>query len=78
MFAAVRRGGIGSLPRLFIVQIAILFAMAFLLTWLLLQTSGLTYGRGVLFLAAAGFAASAIVDLPNWTVSFYFPRIVFD
>ena len=34
VFAAVRRGGIGSLPRLFIVQIAILFAMAFLLTWL--------------------------------------------
>jgi hypothetical protein len=54
VFAAVRRGGIGSVARLFAVQIAILFAAAFLLTWLLLQTSGLTYGRRVLFLAVVG------------------------
>jgi hypothetical protein len=66
VFAAVRRGGMGSVARLFAVQIAILFARAFLLTWLLLQTSGLTYGRRVLFLAMVGLAASAIVDLPNW------------
>jgi hypothetical protein len=66
VLAAVRRGGIGSVARLFIVQIAILFATAFLLTWLLLQTSGLTYGRRVWFLAVVGLAASVIVDLPNW------------
>jgi hypothetical protein len=66
VLAAVRRGGIGSVGRLFSVQVAILFATAFLLTWLLLQTSGLAYGRRVLFLAVVGLAASTIVDLPNW------------
>jgi hypothetical protein len=64
--AAVRRSGVGSVPRLFAVQVAILFAAAFLLTWLLLHTSGLSYGRRVIFLAAIGLAASVIVDLPNW------------
>lgn len=49
--AAVRRGGFGA---------------ALLLTWLLLQTGGLSYARRVLFLAVAGLSASVIVDLPNW------------
>jgi hypothetical protein len=66
VLAAVRRGGIGSVGRLFGVQIAILFAIAFLLTWLLLHTSGLSYPRRVLFLAVIGLTASAIVDMPNW------------
>jgi hypothetical protein len=66
VLAAVRRGGMGSVARLFIVQIAILFAAAFLLTWLLLQTSGLSYARRVIFLAVIGLSASVIVDLPNW------------
>jgi hypothetical protein len=66
VLAAVRREGMGSVARLFIVQIAILFAAAFLLTWLLLQTSGLSYARRVMFLAVVGLSASVIVDLPNW------------
>src|ERR1700691_2469592 len=66
VLAAVRRGGMGSVARLFIVQIAILFAAAFLLTWLLLQTNGLSYARRVIFLAVVGLSASVIVDLPNW------------
>ena len=66
VLAAVRRGGIGPVGRLFGVQIAILFAIAFLLTWLLLHTSGLSYPRRVLFLAVVGLTASAIVDMPNW------------
>jgi hypothetical protein len=49
-----------------IVQILIQMASALLLTWLLLQTSGLSYARRVLFLAVAGLAASVIADLPNW------------
>lgn len=64
--AAVRRGGIGPVGRLFAVQVAILFAAAFLLTWLLLHTSGLSYARRVMFLAVVGLAGSVIVDLPNW------------
>ena len=66
MVAAVRRGGFGSYSRGLIIQLLSLMAAAFLLTWLLLQTTGLSYGRKVAFLAIAGLAASVIVDLPNW------------
>jgi hypothetical protein len=66
MVAAVRRGGFGSYSRGLIVQLLSLMAAAFLLTWLLLQTSGLSYARRVGFLAIVGLAASVIVDLPNW------------
>jgi hypothetical protein len=66
VLAAVRRSGIGSVGRLFATQIVALFAIAFLLTWLLLHTTGLTYARRVMFLAAVGLTAGAIVDLPNW------------
>ena len=64
--AAVRRGGFGSFGRALIIQLLGLMAGAFLLTWLLLQASGLSYARRVLFVAVAGLAASVIVDLPNW------------
>jgi hypothetical protein len=66
MVAAVRRGGFGSYGRGLILQLVGLMAAAFLLTWLLLQTAGLSYARRVAFLAIAGLAASVIVDLPNW------------
>ena len=66
MVAAVRRGGFGSFSRALIIQVLGLMAAAFLLTWLLLQTNGLSYGRRVAFLAIAGLAASVIVELPNW------------
>jgi hypothetical protein len=66
MFAAVRRGGFGSYANGLIIQFLSLMAAAFLLTWLLLQTSGLTYARRVLFLAVTGLAASVIVNLPDW------------
>jgi hypothetical protein len=66
MVAAVRRGGFGSYSRGLIVQLLSLMAAAFLLTWLLLQSSGLSYARRVAFLAIVGLAASVIVDLPNW------------
>ena len=66
MFAAVRSNGFGSFPKALTIQLLSLMAAAGLLTWLLLQTTGLSYGRRVLFLAVAGLAASVIVDLPNW------------
>ncbi|MGA7624127.1 MAG: hypothetical protein WB630_01160 [Candidatus Acidiferrales bacterium] len=66
MFAAVRRGGFGSYGRGLIIQLLGLMAAALLLTWMLLQTSGLSYARKVVFLAVAGLAASVIVDIPNW------------
>jgi hypothetical protein len=64
--AAVRRTGFGSFSRALTIQLLCLMAGAFLLTWLLLQTSGLSYTRRVTFLAIAGLAASVIIDLPNW------------
>jgi hypothetical protein len=66
MVAAVRRGGFGSMAQGMVFQVLILMAAAFLLTWLLLQTSGLGYARRVAFLAVVGLSASVIVDLPNW------------
>jgi hypothetical protein len=66
MFAAVRRGGFGSFAVGLVTQYLILTAGAFLLTWLVLQTSGLSYGKRVIFLAVVGLAASVVSDLPNW------------
>jgi hypothetical protein len=66
MFATVRRAGFGSFTRGLIVQLLSLMAAAFLLTWLLQQTSGLSYARSVAFLAIVGLSASVIIDLPNW------------
>jgi hypothetical protein len=66
MVAAVRRGGFGSFGRAIMLQMLSLMAAALLLTWLLLQTRGLSYSRRVAFLAITGLAASVIVDLPNW------------
>jgi len=66
VFAAVRTGGFGSYARGLIIQLLSLMAAAFLLTWLLLQTSGLSYIRRAAFCAVVGLASSVIVDLPNW------------
>jgi hypothetical protein len=66
MIAAVRRGGFGSFARGLIVQVLSLMAAALLLTWLVMQTSGLSYAKRVAFLAVVGLAASVISDLPNW------------
>jgi hypothetical protein len=66
LFGAVRTDGFGSYARGLLAQVLSLMAAAFLLTWLVLQTSGLSYGRRVVFLGVVGLAASVIVDLPNW------------
>ena len=66
VFAAVRLGGFGSFPQVLLTQLLCQMFAALLLTWMLLQTSGLSYARRVAFLAAAGLAASVIADLPNW------------
>lgn len=66
MFAAIRKEGFGSFPKALITQLLCQMLAALLLTWLLLQTSGLSYTRRVVFLGVAGLAASVIADLPNW------------
>ncbi len=66
MFAAVRREGFGSLAQGMIKQLLCQMAAALLLTWLLMQTSGLSYFERVAFLGVVGLSASVIADLPNW------------
>jgi hypothetical protein len=66
MFAAIRSAGFGSFPARLIIQMLYQMAAALLLTWLLLQTTGLSYARRVAFCGVAGLAASVIADLPNW------------
>jgi len=66
MFAAIQRDGFGSYARGLIIQCLSLMAAAFLLTWLVMQTGGLSYGKRVIFLGVVGLAASVISDLPNW------------
>jgi hypothetical protein len=66
MFGAVRREGFGSYTRGLITQLLSLMAAAFLLTWLALQTSGLSYGKRVIFLGVVGLAAGVITELPYW------------
>jgi hypothetical protein len=66
MFAAIRKEGFGSFPKTLITQLLYQMLAALLLTWMLLQTAGLSYARRVAFLAVAGLTASVIADLPNW------------
>jgi hypothetical protein len=66
MFAAIRKEGFGSFPKTLITQVLYQMLAALLLTWMLLQTAGLSYARRVAFVAVAGLAASVIADLPNW------------
>jgi hypothetical protein len=66
VFAAIRREGFSSFPKVLLTQLLYQMFAALLLTWMLLQTSGLSYARRVVFLAIAGLAASVIADLPNW------------
>ena len=66
MFAAVQHEGFGSFPRVLLTQLIYEMLAALLLTWLVLQTAGLSYSRRVAFLAVAGLAASVVADLPYW------------
>jgi len=66
VFAAIRKEGFASFPKTLITQLVCQMFAALLLTWMLLQTTGLSYARRVAFLAIVGLAASVIADLPNW------------
>jgi hypothetical protein len=51
--------GFGAYSQGLIVQLLIQMASALLLTWLVLQTTGLSYARRIGFLAVAGLAAGS-------------------
>jgi hypothetical protein len=64
--AIVQRNGFGSVP-LAMLRAFVIYAVASLvLTWLLLQTSGLSYWQQVGFVAALGLAAGLMCRLPDW------------
>src|SRR5258708_37396599 len=66
VFAAIRREGFGSFARGLVTQYLILTTAAVLLTWLVMQTSELSYAKRVIFLGVVGLCASVIADLPTW------------
>jgi len=66
VFAAIRKEGFGSFPKVLLTQLLCQMFAALLLSWMLLQTGGLSYARRVAFLAIGGLVASVIADLPNW------------
>ena len=63
MFAAIRKEGFGSFPKVLLTQLLGQMFAALLLTWMLLQTSGLSYAGRVTFLAVAGLAVAFAVAL---------------
>lgn len=66
VLAAVRPRGVESVARHWVVAVATPMAVAFLLTWLLLQTTGLSYWWRVAFVVVAALAGASLVHLPYW------------
>ncbi|MGQ0810273.1 MAG: hypothetical protein ACT4OO_03495 [Nitrospiraceae bacterium] len=66
MFAAVSPQGSGSMGAALWVQLATQLTGAFLGTWLVLQTRGLTYFGRVSFLVILALTAAVLCHLPYW------------
>ena len=68
MFASVRREPMGSMGKYMVIQFITQFIVALLATFLLLQTSGLSYAGRVVFVTAIGIIVfvGGHVDEWNW------------
>lgn len=66
ILAVVQRAGFGSLPMYMTGAFLINVVASLLLTWLLLQTEGLSYFGRVGFVAVAALAGAVICRLPDW------------
>jgi hypothetical protein len=64
--AIVQRGGFGSVPAAMLRAFAIYALAAAIVTWLLMQTSGLSYWRQTAFVAAIGATAGSLCRLTDW------------
>lgn len=64
--AIVQRNGFGSVPMAMLRAFLIAAMAGALLTWLLLQTTGLSYVERVTFVAAIGLAVGLVSRLPDW------------
>jgi hypothetical protein len=64
--AVVQRGGFGSVPLAMARAFAIYATLALVLTWLLLQASGLSYWNKVAFVVGVTLAAGLMCRLTDW------------
>lgn len=66
MFASVNPRGGGSMGTMMGIGLATQILAALMATWLLMQTTGLTFWRRVGFLVTLGLLAGVIVELSHW------------
>jgi hypothetical protein len=67
MFASIRTHGVGKMsPKPFIISLIIQVIGALIATWMLAQTTGLTFKRQVGFFAFFGLAVGILGLLPAW------------
>jgi hypothetical protein len=66
VMAVIQNRGFGSLPKYLTGAFAIYTLASLLLTWLLLQTTGLGYGERVAVVAVAALAGAVMCRLPDW------------
>lgn len=67
MFAVVRPFGIGKMSiKPFIFQLIIQIIGAFILTWMLMQTKGLSFKKTVGFCTLFGLSVGILSQLPDW------------
>jgi hypothetical protein len=67
LFVAYRREGSGSMAAAMITHLFTLIVVAFLVTWLVLQTRGLSYWGRVAFVVVSALAAALVCREPEWT-----------
>jgi hypothetical protein len=66
MFASVRLEPLGSMPKLLVMQFLTQLIVALIATFLLLQTSGLSYGKRVVFVTAIGLLIFVGGKVDQW------------
>lgn len=67
MFASVRPYGFGRMSFWpFFIAFFIQLVGAYLVTWMLLQTKNLSYGKIVIFVTVFGFSIGILGQLPDW------------
>lgn len=67
MFASIMQNGVGPMSAWpFVIGFLIDFAGALILTWMILMTTGLSFGRIVTFVMLFGLSIGIISQLPDW------------
>jgi predicted small secreted protein len=67
MFATVRPHGVGAMSlKPFILSLIIQIIGAFIVTWMVMQTKGLSYKKQVGFITLFGLGVGVLSQLPDW------------